>query len=58
MIAIVADTARRAAHLTAERLARRLDFGLKTSIVDRLIDVFGVNRVAVDAAISGASTHS
>ncbi|MBY3582198.1 hypothetical protein HJA77_13630 [Rhizobium bangladeshense] len=58
IIAIVADAAKRAIHVTADRLARKLDFDLKTSIVDRLIDAFGVKRVAVDASISGASTHS
>ncbi|NKM69198.1 hypothetical protein [Rhizobium laguerreae] len=58
MIAIVADAAKRSMHVTAERLARKIDFDLKTSIVDRLIDVFGAKRVTVDASISGASTHS
>ncbi|WP_438750007.1 hypothetical protein [Pararhizobium sp. O133] len=58
IIAIVADTARRAIHVTAERLARKLDFDLKTSIVDRLIDVFGAKRVSADAEITGASTHN
>jgi hypothetical protein len=58
IIAIVADAAKRAIHLTAERLARKFDFDLKTSIVDRLIDIFGAKRVSVGASISGASTHS
>lgn len=58
IIAIVADAAKRAVHVTSERLARKLDLDLKTSVVDRLIDVFGANHVSIDAAISGASTHT
>lgn len=58
VIAIIADAARRAVQVTADRLARKLDFDLKTSIIDRLVDVFGAKRVSADATISGASTHS
>lgn len=58
IIAIVADAAKRAVHVTAERLARKLDLDLKTSIVDKLIDAFGSAHVSVNAAISGASTHT
>ncbi|CDX33698.1 hypothetical protein MPLDJ20_170025 [Mesorhizobium plurifarium] len=57
MVAIIADTARRAVELTAERLAKRLEVEARTSVVDKLISVFGKSHVSIDAAISGASAH-
>lgn len=58
LIAIIADAARRSVAITAERLAKRLEADMRVSIVDRLIDVFGVKNVVPEAPISGASTHS
>jgi hypothetical protein len=57
MIAIVADAAKRAVHITAERLAKRSHESLKAIVVDRLRDVFGEGAVTSEASVSGASTH-
>lgn len=57
-IAIVADASRRAIERTAERIAERLNFEVKASVYDRLVDVFGVERVSEDVELSGASTHA
>lgn len=58
MIAIVADAARKAIHLTSEKLAKRLEAHNRDNVVDRLIEVFGAPKVTTNAIIAGASTHA
>lgn len=57
-MAIVADASRRAAQLVAERHAERLDRRMRTGLTDRLIRVFGEERVEIRPQVSGASTHA
>ncbi|WP_342152379.1 hypothetical protein [Methylorubrum sp. SB2] len=57
-MAIVADASRRAAQLVAERQAERLDRRFRTGLADRLISVFGSDRVDIRPQVSGASTHA
>lgn len=57
-MAIVADASRRAAQLVAERHAERLDRRLRTNLTDRLVRLFGEERVDIRPQVSGASTHA
>lgn len=58
MIAIVADAAKRAVQITADRLARRVEMDFKAVVVDRLREVFGKDTVTPSVEMSGASTHA
>lgn len=58
MIAIVADAAKRAVQIAAERLSRRVEMDFKATVVDRLREVFGKETVSSSVELSGASTHA
>lgn len=57
IIAIVADAAREAIRITAERAAKRREADSRGRVIERLMEAFGSPNVSSDAIISGSSTH-
>lgn len=56
-IAIVADASRLAVEMTAASLAGNLDKVRKKTLADKLVDVYGADRVHLGATYRGQSTH-